>query len=75
MPRSTTCTPTPAAPPAVAERLSPDSSAPAPEARLFTWVEPQAELVAALAALVRYHLRAQGAFDEAAAAAPLAPAA
>ena len=74
MPRSTTSTQPPAAPLAVAERPSPDATPFAPELPAFAWADPQAELVAALAALVRYHLDAPGVSDRAAAA-PLAPAA
>ena len=74
MPRSTTSTQPPAAPFAVAERPASDATPFAPEPPVFTWADPQAELVAALAALVRYHLDVPGVSDRAAAA-PLAPAA
>ena len=72
MPRSTS-TQT-AAPLAVAERLPSDDETGAPEAPAVTWADPQAELVAALVALVRYHLDAASTSDSATAA-PLAPAA
>jgi hypothetical protein len=74
MPRSTTSTQPPAAPLALAERPSPDITPFAPEPPVCTWADPQAELVAALAALVRYHLDTPSVSDSAAAA-PLAPAA
>jgi hypothetical protein len=74
MPRSTPITQPLAASLAVAERPAPDATPFAPEVSVFTWADPQAELVAALAALVRYHLDVPGVSDSAAAA-PLAPAA
>ena len=74
MPRSTTSTQAAGTSLALAERPAPDAAPFAPEPPVFTWADPQAELVAALAALVRYHLDAPGVSDSAAAA-PLAPAA